>query len=1258
MRTFDELVNYTTGTGGYVSGNSDFISKQAKVAGNSVIKQNKLEAESVYEQMVDANTQWGRRGSGTAAIDLALSAGAGVLNVANSLYGAADVLLSPVDVYTGKRGSIAEGLSDRGLDVSGNLDRSVAYLKSLQSDVQKNSDDKVQVLFDEIKGEASANRNGDFVHDAAVELGALVDTGTTLVNNPVATVGMLMEQLPQLALGAGVGNVASKVAARGMSAEMLASNAGKKIVQGSVEAGNTLYTAAASAGGTNNQIRRELKALPESYFTDTIEGSAMLKEGKTPSQIKRSIIIESSQKGGLINGVLSSFISKGTGAGRAEGLGHNVGSTLRNSLREGAEEGLQEASNNAVVNEALGRDLTDGIGLASGTGAALGVGTVVGTSPARIAREGIQAAVDIDSAGRSILRNTEADSIVSTGGTSDVVVDNLNSLDANVGNVVQEVIDDASATYSLGNEQRRGLLSLEDAKGLEVNSETSAYIDKLESLTPNSEPLLKAQAKVHKLLTTGENAKTELEAFRASGIGVTDVNELAMINAAIRETNIVADSVVLNESDRVTTDNRNMFSDGRAFLPALLQEIEGTTDSNAALHRLSAESKRRIEQEGSVASAQSLEQMQGAFKSLSDRESAALERVVVNTGTADRDILSDPDSAVTRLEEELKQVTQAFTKHASESKNRGKFRALGRGDLNVVSPMPEGSPELLDVLERLDTAYAVQATDRSDRTFVLDVIDREASDDVGAVDLLVQNLKDNGSREALGDIEYRLSEPDNEALLKEGFVSQESFQRSSRDRRDTPINLYTRKDRGTDLKGGIVPLAGQRMGIDVGSPTVGNHDSELSLVEQDGKFSYTLSNALKEKYLGKTYDAPLAVSKGIGDTASLANSGENNKAISQFLREDFKENYKDNPSDFIRVHKDSADKDMRHVFDSMSPELKALNVDAWGSDDVFINRKYIRTLFGQRKFQVAELKHIKSNQDNIAKRLLHDSVKFLEDGTRELTQQIKKAVVIKNGSTLMGNIASNNSLLWMKGLSVLETSRSQLEGVKLIRKYERDLKALMGAKALNKVKPTSGRTAQIESLENAIADNGMTELIEAGSLQVEFEDISSSDSGIVDGVRKRVKPLTDLLPEFMKDIVKNTSMTEDSYTYQLLHNTTQKSDLVSRYALHKYNIKEGMTHEASLRDIDETFINYDLPSHPSIQYANDLGLTLFTKYKLRVLKVLATLYKDSPLRMAGHRVVESQITGDISSVDDTGGIEFGLPPADSLSVTPLFNLSV
>jgi hypothetical protein len=97
---------------------------------------------------------------------------------------------------------------------------------------------------------------------------------------------------------------------------------------------------------------------------------------------------------------------------------------------------------------------------------------------------------------------------------------------------------------------------------------------------------------------------------------------------------------------------------------------------------------------------------------------------------------------------------------------------------------------------------------------------------------------------------------------------------------------------------------------------------------------------------------------------------------------------------------------------------------------------------------------------------------------------------------------------------------------------------------------------------------------------------------------------------------------------------TAKSDFVARYSQYVFNKDKLIKKEEKrlkrklsgkevekieqkvLRDVRDTFINYVKPDDPFMQYMNDIGLFLFTKYAIRITRVARNLITKHPIRLS------------------------------------------
>lgn len=291
--------------------------------------------------------------------------------------------------------------------------------------------------------------------------------------------------------------------------------------------------------------------------------------------------------------------------------------------------------------------------------------------------------------------------------------------------------------------------------------------------------------------------------------------------------------------------------------------------------------------------------------------------------------------------------------------------------------------------------------------------------------------------------------------------------------------------------------------------------------------------------------------------------------------------------------------------------------------------------FGYRKVSLSDAFTKEATQRNIAEKFFVEflthilgkkaplMVRRTEDIWQEIVKETKDILVVKTGVTLMGNVLSNLSELAWFGISpksILHNHRVALKGVS---DYRKDTDALTDLKRQIETGYGYGNRAEMEReiirLEDAIARNPVRELIEAGLMPSIVEDVAAEDD--LYSYKSRFVRKTDKFAQALNPAVlsagKMVYMARDTKPYQVLSYGTQVSDFVARYTLYQHlttRKKDPVDHATAVQMASDAFVNYDIPSHRTVQYLNDMGAVWFTKYYLRIQKVIAMLYRDQPGR--------------------------------------------
>jgi len=77
-----------------------------------------------------------------------------------------------------------------------------------------------------------------------------------------------------------------------------------------------------------------------------------------------------------------------------------------------------------------------------------------------------------------------------------------------------------------------------------------------------------------------------------------------------------------------------------------------------------------------------------------------------------------------------------------------------------------------------------------------------------------------------------------------------------------------------------------------------------------------------------------------------------------------------------------------------------------------------------------------------------------------------------------------------------------------------------------------------------------------------------------------------------------------------------------------------MSKEDAIRKISSEFVAYDPPSSKGLQYANDVGIVWFSKYYIRIQKVIFDMFRENPGR-AMALVGAQEVVGDFQAINDS-----------------------
>ncbi|WP_417358755.1 hypothetical protein [Gallaecimonas pentaromativorans] len=115
-------------------------------------------------------------------------------------------------------------------------------------------------------------------------------------------------------------------------------------------------------------------------------------------------------------------------------------------------------------------------------------------------------------------------------------------------------------------------------------------------------------------------------------------------------------------------------------------------------------------------------------------------------------------------------------------------------------------------------------------------------------------------------------------------------------------------------------------------------------------------------------------------------------------------------------------------------------------------------------------------------------------------------------------------------------------------------------------------------------------------------------------------------------------MTHDTALYKAFNQGTQMSDFLVRYTLYNHMTtrqKNRVAHDEAIQRASDMFVNYDVPTSRGLQYLNDMGAVMFTKYFLRIQRSLFQIFREQPARTLSLMSAESMLKSAPTMMDST-----------------------
>ena len=427
-------------------------------------------------------------------------------------------------------------------------------------------------------------------------------------------------------------------------------------------------------------------------------------------------------------------------------------------------------------------------------------------------------------------------------------------------------------------------------------------------------------------------------------------------------------------------------------------------------------------------------------------------------------------------------------------------------------------------------------------------------------------------------------------------------------------------------------------------------------------FNYEMSGKNRDVLLERNNDFAQLLGAYASTNFNKVTVPQQNNRVVDAAYEDYKENFSKNPRAYVTVGPNTTDIGLREVW-AMLPESTRKHItETWGKDGMQVRNDVLLTMFGYRKYSLNQsfdkLDETKSTFEKLYTGIMYElfgnNAKIRgvqgERAWQEGVRLMKDIIVIRNVKTMLANTMSNAMLLMAHGVSTTDIVKDTLLSVRSGLQYRRDVATLLSAQ--QKQRAGVGDFNQLEQVilkaQDSLARNPLASFIEEGMMPTIVEDVEveTDHYSYKSKLQTKFDEATSIVPKSVKTAAKWAFVSPDTPLYKLLNNATQFSDFSSKYVMYKYyttKAKDRMGHDEAIQTASDNFVNYDIPTAKGLQYLNDMGVVMFTKYNIRIQKALFQLMKKRPATAMAQALFINSFTNMESGIDPLIWFNMGNP---------------
>jgi hypothetical protein len=446
--------------------------------------------------------------------------------------------------------------------------------------------------------------------------------------------------------------------------------------------------------------------------------------------------------------------------------------------------------------------------------------------------------------------------------------------------------------------------------------------------------------------------------------------------------------------------------------------------------------------------------------------------------------------------------------------------------------------------------------------------------------------------------------------------------RKMKARRDAVVKLmfegkYEREDKASD---------------NVISPVLNN-------VGQVKDFTYGMKKSTKIDILGMERKVSVVLGRTAASTYDKKATETFNQQLMELIEKDAEANYKSdkrmgflNNKEYIKIEKESTNPEVRDFWKVLPSDLKAKYADGF-----VLRRDLMYSALGFRELSIADMPGIKNLVAAYPKtygKLVKYALQFAETLWKEIVKISKIDIIIRTPGVFIGNVVSNFLLMYVSGYSFKEITQLKLQGVKELKLYVDGLKEslkLEGKQRAGNI--TKEEMRRLNVIKNNLLNSPVKDLVDEGFYTTIIEETEhGGETGSY--FNRLAKRKLKKVPKVFSDGVDLLYITENTQLFKLIEKSIQASDFAARYAQYHLLIEKGASKEKAVTIVRDNFINYNKPNSRFLEWTNQMGFVMFTKYFTRIQRVITRYGKTDPLKLLLSILAQDYVFGEIDTIDD------------------------